>query len=100
MTRLIDAERIVTMELFDEEHEEYCKKKISIEDMIATYTTEMELPTVDAEPVRHAYWIRHEDWEEEGCCGWKCSECGMGSEVDYKYCMRCGAKMDAERKEE
>ena len=52
------------------------------------------LPTVDAVPVRHAYWIRHEDWEEEGGCGWECSECGMGSEVDYKFCMRCGARMD------
>ena len=56
------------------------------------------MPTVDAVPVRHAYWIRHEDWEEEGGCGWECSECGMGSEVDYKFCMRCGARMD-ERKE-
>ena len=56
-------------------------------------------PTVEAVPVRRAHWIRHEDWEEEGGCGWECSECGMGSEVDYKFCMRCGARMD-ERKEE
>lgn len=53
-----------------------------------------EQPTVDDVPVRHAYWIRHEDWEEEGGCGWECSECGMGSEVDYTYCMKCGARMD------
>ena len=58
--RPIDAEQVVTMELFDDEHEEYYKKKISIEDMIATYTTEMELPTIDAIPVE---WIK--EWVNE-----------------------------------
>lgn len=78
MARLIDADELLK---YKTDHE-----------MISTHLI-YNAPTVDAEPVRHAYWIRHEDWEEEGGCGWECSECGMGSEVDYKYCMRCGARM-------
>lgn len=44
-------------------------------------------------PQKVGRWIRHEDWEDDGECGYECSECGMGSDVDYAYCMRCGAKM-------
>lgn len=53
-----------------------------------------DLPTVDAVPVRHAHWFYYPDWEEEGECCYECSACGMGSEVDYDYCMKCGARMD------
>ena len=41
-------------------------------------------------------WIYHSNWEADGECGYECSECGMGSDVDYGYCMRCGARMDGE----
>ena len=51
------------------------------------------LPTVDAVPVRHGHWIYHPDWQTDGECGYECSECGMGSDVDYQFCMRCGADM-------
>ena len=39
------------------------------------------------------HWIydRTRDWDGE--CKYECSECGMGSDVDYAYCMRCGARM-------
>ena len=52
------------------------------------------LPIVDAVPVRHGRWIYHPDWQADGECGYECSECGMGSDVDYPYCMLCGARMD------
>lgn len=51
----------------------------------------MMLPSVN--PQKVGKWIRHKDWEDDGECGYECSECGMGSDVDYAYCMRCGAKM-------
>ena len=38
-------------------------------------------------------WIRHTDWEGDGECAYECSVCGMGSDVDYDFCMRCGADM-------
>lgn len=92
MTRLIDADAL--LDFLDVGHlrppTEICFSELMMKNIIEL------MPTVDAVPVRHAYWIRHEDWEEEGGCGWECSECGMGSEVDYKFCMRCGARMDEE----
>ena len=39
------------------------------------------------------HWIydRTRDWDGE--CKYECSECCMGSDVDFAYCMRCGARM-------
>ena len=45
------------------------------------------LPIVDAEPVKHGYWVVDEDGNI------KCSECGHYG-VGDDYCERCGAKMD------
>lgn len=53
------------------------------------------VPTIDAEPVRHGYWIIR------GGDMW-CSECGYGDVTefgepeDYHYCPHCGAKMGVE----
>lgn len=51
----------------------------------------------NAEPVRHGKWICTDDFYENGIC----SECEYNSfePVDYvrdewKYCPRCGARMD------
>ena len=44
-------------------------------------------PTVDAEPVRHGYWID----------GWICSECGEAFNTNgeaWNYCPNCGAMMN------
>ena len=51
-----------------------------------------DLPSVTQEP-KTGRWIydRTRDWDGE--CKYECSECGMGSDVDYAYCMRCGARM-------
>lgn len=54
-------------------------------------------PTVDAEPVRHARWTEHKDYPG---IAWLCSECGYFTTMRTYYCPNCGAKMDAERKEE
>ena len=62
-----------------------------------------EIPTVDAKPVRHGKWLCDDDFDENGIC----SECMYDSyepvgyvRDEWKYCPHCGAKMDAERKEE
>lgn len=59
--------------------------------------------TVDAVPVRHGKWklIRMED---NGDGFYTCSNCDRGDIhsplVTVPYCWYCGARMDAERKEE
>lgn len=54
------------------------------------------IKTVDAEPVRHAYWY---DSEFDGFAG--CSHCHKEVTSEefpptYDYCPHCGAKMDLE----
>lgn len=41
-------------------------------------------------------WIYDRTRDLDGECKYECSECGMGSDVDYPFCMRCGAKMEVE----
>ena len=55
-------------------------------------------PTVDAVPVMHGEWLDRNGGYQFGTC----SVCGdrWGSISVMKYCPSCGAKMDAERKEE
>lgn len=65
-------------------------------------------PTIDAEPVRHGKWIPRyikiagRDYKH----GMQCSVCAEpaldveGDDYLTDYCPWCGARMDAERKEE
>lgn len=78
--RLIDADALI----------EYIKKRVRNEMVIAWLCRIIgEVLTIEAEPVRHGYWIEGRD----GSC--MCSECGKVSryEIGY-YCSKCGAKMD------
>lgn len=56
----------------------------------------MDLPTIDAEPVRHGKWIGY-----AGTIGNECSVCGKWIDVlqgtaEMNYCPNCGARMDKE----
>ena len=61
-------------------------------------------PAVDAEPVRHGYWIEYVTWIGAfGQIHSKCSVCGTiynckrgsrGNGKGGKFCEECGAKMD------
>lgn len=60
-----------------------------------------ELPTIDAEPVKHGQWIHI---RTSGVISvWKCSECDNTITANFantnpsnhdKFCYNCGAKMD------
>lgn len=56
------------------------------------------LPSAQPEQ-KKGKWILHKDWEYDGECAYECSVCGMGSDVDYDFCMRCGADMRGETDE-
>lgn len=93
--RLIDADTVVTIQVYDDMTEEYDLKKISIADAIDWWSDEGCPPAVDAEPVRHGHW---EDKYNDG--DWHCSVCGAIVEKDeqnrhnWNRCYHCGAKMD------
>ena len=84
--RLIDADELL-------------KDKVS-----NAYVSRFEIenaPTIDAEPVVHAHWIRKRSTPFSGDNDWECSNCGNGCRLDIgyrpkKYCGDCGAKMDEE----
>ena len=53
------------------------------------------MPTIDAEPIRHGYWIFNpKDAIEMMFTLPKCSQCGAESSDGGNYCSNCGAKMD------
>lgn len=59
--------------------------------------TILNAPTVDAVPVRHGYWIRHENADVvDGYLvpNFECSECHSWKEDDSDYCPDCGVKLD------
>lgn len=66
-------------------------RKDVIEEYIVSFGLTIEdierIPAIDAEPVKHGYWIVDEDGNIE------CSVCG-NSGVGDNFCERCGAKMD------
>ena len=83
MARMIDADtlRLMTVEECAGYTIEYAAGWKACVDWIKT------LPTVDAVPVRHGYWIDRDGQYE-------CSECHNISCCKGKYCPDCGALMN------
>lgn len=75
----------------------------TVADMISDAPTVDAVPVIDIEPAKHGKWklIRMED---NGDGFYTCSNCDRGDIhsplVTVPYCWYCGARMDAERKEE
>ena len=88
MPRLIDADMLEPSEVYMN----YGFTRIVYMDDID------EMPTVDAEPVKHGHWINHFDdlFPMESTV--ECSICGekewMMTIINHNYCPNCGAKMD------
>jgi hypothetical protein len=87
MTRYIDADAIDKMYVpiapvlcGDDVHYEWVA---FVEDI-------NELPTVDAEPVRHGKWIEYPTADGMN----QCSACGILRFGESNYCPNCGARMD------
>lgn len=57
-------------------------------------------PTADVEPVKHGHWIDGfpENYERGITAQFNCSVCGRRAGISkvrtYKYCPKCGARMD------
>lgn len=90
--RLIDADAM-REEWLENGQNEYVYDTNAVLDSID------EQPTIEAEPVRHGYWIK-----VGTSCGidiLECSEChARHPRKGDNYCRDCGAKMDGKEKEE
>lgn len=88
--RLIDADKVVTIQVYDDMTEKYGTKKVTIADAIDEWSDEGCPETIDAEPVRHGKWISHGSYSTCSVCG----EEQFGIDTGRYYCQNCGAKMN------
>ncbi len=94
--RLIDADKLKDYFYYGindkpilGETDEFDRKVIDIID---------NAPTVNAQPIVHAKWIKEKHKKYE-MTSRTCSNCGMsegGTTIKGNYCWYCGAKMDKE----
>lgn len=72
---LIDGDRIITAKLYDDEHEEFIEKKMSIIDCLNAYTDE---GVTEADVVEQPRWIPVSEGlpEEENRLYWVCTDTG------------------------
>lgn len=99
MSRLIDADTVVTIQVYDDMTETFDTKKMTIAEAIDEWSDEGCPPTVEAEPVRHGHWDYIEEYFADRWWNtYQCSVCGHQEDFEepyrMKYCPECGAKMD------
>ena len=112
--RLIDADTVVTVQVFDEMYEEYNLMTMTIAEALDLWTEEGCPPTVQAVPRSlyenlllrkdrpHGEWLKIDKYFEafnETVTNYKCSVCEFepyfGGHIErYKYCPNCGAQMN------
>ena len=95
--RLIDAN--TTLKAIDKAISDYTEH----DDILRLYSdlrlSVLDAKTVEAEPIRHGYWITHimpKSYIEYGAI---CSRCGQWSGIRENFCPDCGAKMDGKENE-
>lgn len=109
MTRLIDADYLLK-ELEDWQadlDDAFSGRQLGVTDAIVIAC---QMPTVDAVPVRNGKWLdpetlkrpwfRHHIFECSVCRNILDMDGVNAGRGDANYCPNCGARMDAERKEE
>lgn len=57
-----------------------------------------EIPTIEAEPVRHGRWIKTDKHDIYYQPGYKCSVCKILTTCHGRYCPNCGARMEKSSK--
>ena len=92
--RLIDADALVEKAYWHGEHPDVGNPFAEGVDAVDMSDID-NAPTIEAEPVRHGYWMCVDYYD----IGDVCSECDWDSGMvnpTLRYCPNCGAKMDLE----
>lgn len=92
--RLIDADALMELYKMRGELKEH-EKLLSVPIPVIQQNIK-DMPTIDAEPVKHGRWIYKPYENDEAVCLYHCSECNDVSALAWNYCRECGAKMDLE----
>ena len=93
MARLIDADRFIKwLDVGHLRHpSEVCLSELDVKRMIDLQ------PTIEAEPVRTAHWIKGRLMSYEWNCPdiyYACPRCEAYYKQKYDYCPHCGSKME------
>lgn len=104
--RLIDADALIDEiknGLWDWDSVDGIKSSTVLKQTISDINN---MPTIDAEPIKHGKWIPLYPHDVPITNEYKCSVCGLGFDEDeetecvvydtFKYCPHCGSRMDGE----
>lgn len=96
---LIESDTLVTASLFDDEHEEFINKKMTIAEYLDSFTEEGCPQAIEAEPIKHGRWWRvplevGDQNHHYVFMSYRCSECKHAFDQKTPYCPWCGARMD------
>lgn len=130
MTRYIDGDTVVTIQVYDDMTEETSTRKMTIAEAIDEWSDEGCPPTIDteslitqhedigyergyrdgyaealeatddAEPVRHGCWYDEPNYLGTSKTMYFCSYCGSASYREDPYCWHCGAKMEGKNEQD
>lgn len=93
--RFIDADAKILAQFYDEEHEEWKVRELTVADYLSYSDT--AIPFVDAAIVRHGRWISVPHKRDRICSICDCDEPYKFADENanvFDYCPHCGAKMD------
>lgn len=92
MARYIDADKLIFNDITDLHGDTF---------MVVHAPDVTNAPTEDVQPIKRGHWIDTEpeyNYERHCSAHYQCSECGRRTGIrqtrTYKYCPKCGAKMD------
>lgn len=90
--RLIDADALIEVQIYDEEHEEWSVETMTVEDCLARFA---DTPTIIEMDRPHGEWINHFDDLFPAESSIECSVCHEEQPlgIDDNYCPNCGARM-------
>ena len=94
MSKYIDADLYVEMQLYDDEYEEWGVWNGTIEDLLNQWTEEGCPPPIEVSE-RTGEWIRKTVTVDDiPFTGEECSNCNFWKNMGiWNYCPNCGAKM-------
>lgn len=90
--RLVDADEV----------KKYLYEHLDDLHMIAAQNAIDEMPTIDAQPVKHGIFVFEKGDYRNTVDGYRCTSCGETYHTkvpyfsEYKFCPKCGAKMDGD----
>ena len=106
-SRYVDIKQLVSATYYDEEHEEWSQKIVSIEDLLCSACDDFVEATNDVKQIVHGSWEVHRFIPENSNSGvtyTRCSICGnlpmlnpySKEEELTNFCPYCGADMRGE----